>query len=126
LKTQHRIVASGVAVVAVIAVAGVVWSRCCGQIIDTKTAAARARVNFVADTLDQYHRENGRYPTSAEGLEVLVTSGLLREVPTDPWNNKLHYRYPSQRKGVPFELWSLGQDGLAGGIGDDADIVWKQ
>ena len=76
-----------------------------------------------ATTAIELHKlEHGRYPTTEEGLPLLVAKGLLKEVPIDRWGRPLNYRSPSKRPGAAFELWSFGADGTEGGTGDNRDI----
>lgn len=97
----------------------------------SKTKTAGLQVESIAVALDMYRLEVGRYPNTAEGLEALVTNPgnapnwngpyLKRaEVPKDPWGNAYEYRAPGQD--APYEVWSLGADGLEGGEGENADI----
>ena len=87
----------------------------------------RFKVPIYAEMVESYRAEKGHYPTSAEGLEQLVRDGFIREVPRDDWGNALQYRYPSPRPEVPFELCSLGADGMVGGEGTNADICnWSR
>ena len=78
-----------------------------------------------------YHLEVGRYPSQDVGLRALIEQPAgekrwkgpyLRKsaVPNDPWGNDYVYRFPGQHG--PFDLYSFGADGQAGGEGEDADI----
>ena len=72
----------------------------------------------------------GRYPSSAEGLNVLVEDEGIQNwsgpylaktvVPKDPWGRDYEYRSPGQYG--DYDLWSWGADGTEGGEGDSADI----
>ena len=94
---------------------------------------ARANLQSIANALDMYRMDNGRYPTTEEGLEALVEEpqsarnwnpeGYLSEVPRDPWGNE--YRYISPGRDGPFDLYSLGADGSEGGEGYDAEISYR-
>ena len=44
----------------------------------------------------------------------------LRNLPSDPWNQRYLYAYPGQRG--EFDLFSYGADGTEGGEDIDADI----
>ena len=66
----------------------------------------------------------GRWPTTAEGLEVLFKCPPGEEerwrgpyldggkLPLDPWGNPYHYRYPATRSSRHYDVWSLGPDRL--------------
>jgi general secretion pathway protein G len=45
-------------------------------------------------------------------------------VPLDPWNREYNYKYPGEHG--ELDIFSYGQDGQAGGEGEDADVGnWK-
>jgi general secretion pathway protein G len=78
----------------------------------------------IAVALDLYELDNGRYPSTEQGLEALRikpssfpeprnwNGPYLKRPPVDPWGNPYQYKYPSTRAGVDFELYSLGPDGV--------------
>ena len=81
--------------------------------------------------------DNGRFPTSDQGLRALIEKpsgapepydwrpgGYLskRELPRDAWNNEFQYASPGERNPDSFDLWSLGRDGKPGGLEEDSDI----
>ena len=80
--------------------------------------AARAELARVAGALDRYRADNGRYPTTAEGLRALQGPYLPAGVPDDPWGRP--YRYRSSPAG--YQLLTLGRDGAPGGAGENADV----
>src|SRR5689334_4900000 len=84
---------------------GYLW--CCGAIVDTHTGSTRAYVRIHSEYIEAYRKQTGKYPAS---LEQLVREGVIRDTLRDSWGNPMQYRFPSQRVGVPFELWSLGAD----------------
>ena len=97
-----------------------------------KSDTAKLQIEELGAGLDLYHLEVGRYPTTDEGLKALVEqpTGLnkwngpylkKKNIPTDPWGNDYHYKYPGEQ-GV-YDLYSLGNDNMDGGEGNDADIV---
>ncbi len=91
---------------------------------------AVAEIRIMQSALAMFKADTGRFPTTAEGVQALVTNpgvpgydkeGYLERVPTDPWGNKYIYICPGIR-GKDYDLVSLGKDGEDGGSGDDADI----
>ena len=97
-----------------------------------KSDTAKLQIEELGAGLDLYHLEIGRYPTTDEGLKALVEqpTGLnkwngpylkKKNIPTDPWGNDYHYKYPGEQ-GL-YDLYSLGNDNMDGGEGNDADIV---
>ncbi|MDH3213208.1 MAG: type II secretion system major pseudopilin GspG [Myxococcales bacterium] len=105
------------------------------QVDKGRVTAARAQIASLEGVLEMYRMDNGRFPTSEEGLEALVTppspeprnyqpGGYLKggRVPPDPWGDGYHYESPGQHNRDYFDLWSFGADGVAGGEGINADI----
>jgi general secretion pathway protein G len=111
--------------------AGYVGPKFFGQIGKSEVKAARAQMDALGKALDQYRIDVGRYPSSEQGLAVLVTkpadeprwSGpyLSKAVPKDPWHNDYQYRSPGEHG--DYDLLSLGRDGRPGGEGEDADLT---
>jgi general secretion pathway protein G len=100
------------------------------QIGKSEAAVARAQIEAFDRALDQFRIDVGRFPTSAEGLGVLIErppgatkwSGpyLKKGVPNDPWGRPYQYRAPGQKG--DYDIVSLGKDGLPGGSEENADI----
>lgn len=123
-------------VVAVLAIlAALVAPNVFGHLGTAKDAAARAQMEMLGAALDAYRLDNGRYPTSAQGLEALRTEPTLeprprnwrgpylrRAVPLDPWDTPYVYTSPGEANPNGYDLLSLGADGQPGGEGEDADI----
>jgi len=93
---------------------------------------AQQDMRSIESALQLYRLDNYQYPTSAQGLEGLITKpadvkaatwqdgGYLRKVPVDPWGNPYIYTYPGQHG--DFDLSSLGADGEPGGSKSNSDI----
>lgn len=97
-----------------------------GVIPNANLTAAKTDIKNFSMVLDQYNLQNGKYPTTEEGLKKLVTDGMLKSKLLDPWKNPYQYRYPGQFGESP-EIWSYGADGQPGGEGNNADILsWEQ
>ena len=89
----------------------------------------------VSNSLDLYRLDNGKYPTTQEGLDALINKpasapnwlqgGYIKGgLPTDRWSNDLQYIAPGSN-GRAYDLYSFGGDGKEGGSDLDADIVAK-
>lgn len=125
-----------VVIVIIGVLAAVVAPRFFGRTDDAKIAAARAQISNFALALDAYQLDNGRYPTTDQGLKALVekpSSAPLpdnwrgpylskKELPLDPWKNPYGYTCPGVHS-PDYDLFSGGKDGRLGGSGDNADIV---
>jgi general secretion pathway protein G len=87
-----------------------------------KAMVAKARADIA--TLEQaveLHRLNTlNYPSAADGLNALIAGQTIKKLPNDPWGRPYLYTVPG-RNG-PFDIASLGADGVEGGDGENADI----
>jgi general secretion pathway protein G len=119
--------------------AGLVGPQIIGRVSDAKSTTARTQIEMISVALDSYRLDNGRYPTTQQGLEALRTEPaadpvptnwrgpyLRREVPMDPWGRPYEYRSPGEENPGSFDLFTLGLDGVPGGEGEDADLTsWQ-
>jgi general secretion pathway protein G len=95
-----------------------------------KSAAAKAQIEMFGQALDQYRMDNHHYPTTAQGLQALITNPgepkwdgpYLKKnlIPKDPWDRQYNYASPGSHG--EYDLWSYGRDGAQGGEGEDADV----
>ena len=126
-------------VIAVIAIlASLVAPNVFQHVGTARSTTARSQVEMLATALDAYRLDNGRYPSTTQGLTALVTAPtdeptvawrgpyLRRAVPLDPWGNPYVYRFPGEANPTGFDLLSFGADGRAGGDGENADILGWQ
>jgi general secretion pathway protein G len=98
-----------------------------------KQATASAQIELLGQALDQFRLDTGRYPTTQEGLSMLVTNQnienwdgpyLKKALPKDPWNKPYIYQCPGTHG--EYDLFSYGRDGVPGGEGEDKDVVsWE-
>ena len=111
-------------VVAIIAILmGVVGVNLFNSLEKGKATAARMQIKSFETALMQYN--NGNPPSTDEGLQALVTDGLIKKVPKDPWGNDYQYRSPGE-SGNAYEIWCYGKDGREGGTGLNKDITsWE-
>ena len=96
---------------------------------------ARLQVDNLGAALDLFYLDNGRYPTSPEGLEALITAPVdedrwngpymkKRKIPKDPWGHAYHYASPGQNG--DYDLYSYGKDNSPGGEKENADVLsWE-
>jgi len=92
-----------------------------GVIPNANLTAVKTDLKNFSMSLEQFNLQNGRYPSTEEGLQKLVTDGLIKSKLLDPWKNPYQYRYPGKFSEGP-EIWSYGADGKEGGEGANADI----
>jgi general secretion pathway protein G len=101
------------------------------QLGKSEVKAAQAQISALQKALDTYRIDIGRYPSTEQGLAVLVTrpqnepkwSGpyLQKAPPPDPWGRPYIYKSPGEHG--DYDLYSFGKDGQAGGTGEAADIT---
>lgn len=105
--------------------------RVVGRSDDARIAAAKHDVTTLMQSLKLYRLDNGRYPTTEQGLQALVARPqgapapsnwrpYLDRLPKDPWGNAYQYLHPGVHGEV--DVFSFGADGQAGGSGADQDI----
>ena len=91
---------------------------------------AKVDIRSIESALALFKTDTGRFPTTSEGLEVLVSNqgikgynadGYLDKVLSDPWGTKYVYISPGVNS-REYDLKSYGQDGENGGTEDSADI----
>lgn len=100
------------------------------QLGKSEMTAAKAQIVALEQALDNFRIDNGRYPTTEEGLAALTVKPaaatkwngpyLKSAAPLDPWGNRYVYRIPGSKG--DFDLISYGKDGQPGGEGENADI----
>lgn len=115
--------------------AALVAPRMFGRVGQAKQKAAYVQIELFGTALDSFRLDVGRYPTTSEGLQALISTPAgvegwngpyLKkiELPLDPWGSAYHYESPGEHG--DYDLYSFGRDGVAGGEGEDMDIVsWK-
>ena len=116
-------------------VMGIVGGNYLGQGEKAKQKAAKLEIEQLGQTLDLFKLEVGRYPTTQEGLQALITAPAgvsnwngpywkKNTLPKDPWTNEYKYASPGQHGA--YDLWSYGADGKEGGEGTNKDITsWE-
>ena len=102
-----------------------------GRADDARVTAARTDVGNLMQALKLYKLDNQRFPSSAQGLQALVTKPsaepvplnwkpYLDKLPADPWGRPYLYMNPGLKSEV--DVLSFGADGQSGGEGHNADI----
>jgi len=142
MKKLHKLVQAGftllelLVVLGIIAMlAGIVGPQVMKHMGESKTKAAKVQIEDLAASLDMYKLDLGKYPTSEQGLEALITApeGAKRwngpylrksKVPLDPWQQPYRYLYPGVHG--KFDLATFGADDKEGGDGEDQDVTsWE-
>lgn len=91
------------------------------------------QMESIANTLKMFKLDNGTYPSTDEGLQILLSNTdpqkyptypskpYMEKMPKDSWQHPFVYL----SEGDGFELISLGGDRKEGGEGDSADIFYS-
>jgi len=141
-RTKHR--SPGftlIEIMAVVLIIGllstIVGAAIFSQVDKARVTAARAQLSSLEGVLELYRMDNGKFPTTEQGLLALVEAptaepvprnypagGYLKDgkLPVDPWGEPYFYEMPGNSNPHSFDLWSFGADGAPGGEGVDADI----
>jgi general secretion pathway protein G len=98
-----------------------------GRSEQARIAAARADIDAnLSAALDLFEVDNGKYPTTQEGLEALLVNPYpgnanthwkgpylkKKRIPLDPWGKEYVYVSPGTHNTDGFDLSSLGKDGV--------------
>lgn len=90
----------------------------------SKPQRVKADFTSLSSALELYRKTTGDYPTTDQGLMALVTrpetlpegsdwQAIAMKVPTDPWKHEYQYHRLPDSSPRPFELRSIGPDGIA-------------
>ncbi|HSA30605.1 MAG TPA: type II secretion system major pseudopilin GspG [Candidatus Omnitrophota bacterium] len=80
----------------------------------------------LASALDMYELDNGRLPTTEQGLNALIVEPVTspvpnhwkgpylkkKRIPQDPWGRPYVYRFPGEQNPAGYDLMSYGSDGI--------------
>jgi general secretion pathway protein G len=116
-------------------ISSIVYQQVTQRIDETKWKGAKTQIAVFANTLEVFKLDNGRYPTSEEGLKCLRHDPGLenwngpyipKEVPKDPWGNEYIYKSPGEVNASSYDLLSYGADNKPGGDKWSKDIFsWE-
>lgn len=112
-------------------IAAVVGPRLIGYLGRAKSETAALQISQIENALQLFYIDTGRYPTSSEGLAVLISAPVgdpkwhgpyleSANALTDPWSRDYIY-YESADLQNPV-VSTFGRDGKKGGDGEDKDI----
>jgi general secretion pathway protein G len=104
------------------ALVAMVMPRLTGRSEQARVAAAQADVSAnIATALKLYELDNGSFPSTAEGLNALLSQPAsapnwkgpyLEKKPIDPWGREYKYKCPGDHRTADYDLYSLGRDGV--------------
>lgn len=111
--------------------ASIVSPRVTHYLMRAKVETAKLQVNALGHAVEEFHLDTGGFPTSAEGLKVLIVAPPntlswdgpyveKQENLTDPWGHPYLYRYPGQHGS--FDVYTLGPDPKPGSAANAQEI----
>jgi len=114
--------------------ASVVAPKFFGKLGGSKQKITKAQIELFGSALDEFRLDNGRYPSTEEGLLALRDKPedlenwagpyLPKAIPKDAWGHEYVYSSPGEH--YDYDLISYGRDGEQGGEDEDSDIVsWE-
>ncbi|MGD0768856.1 MAG: type II secretion system major pseudopilin GspG [Tepidisphaeraceae bacterium] len=100
--------------------------RVVNRVGQAKNTKAQADLSTLKQALTAFDIDNGRFPTTSEGLQALITKPAdlpnwqktldKNTLPMDPWGRPYIYRSPGNN-GTDFDLLTGGPDGQEGSAG---------
>jgi general secretion pathway protein G len=111
--------------------AGMVGPNVMKYVGSSKIEVAKAQLGDISAGLDLFKLDVGRYPSSKEGLQVLITAPedvmgwngpylRKKKLPLDPWSRDYIYIFPGEES--EYALLTLGADGEPEGSGENKDL----
>lgn len=122
----------------IVVLAAMVLPKFAGRGKEAKLSAAHGDIEGnITTALDLYELDNGRYPTTEQGLRALLEAPTTapvpknwngpylkkKKIPLDPWSHEYVYAAPGVHNKDDFDLSSYGPDGVAS---DDDVTNWGE
>jgi general secretion pathway protein G len=120
-----------IVVIIIASLAAIVMPRLSGRSEQAKTVVAQTDINSsISLALKLYQLDNGKFPTTEQGLAALISKPssapvpmnwkepYLDKKPVDPWGNPYLYKSPGAHNASTFDLYSFGGDGVEGTADD--------
>lgn len=118
--------------------AGLVMPNLIGKGEEAKQKLVCVQMKTISESLKMFKIDNGKYPSTEEGLKALLTNpdpetytsypatGYLdgKKEPKDPW--KHNYIYLEDEDSGSFEIISLGANGKEGGTEGNKDVKYSE
>jgi general secretion pathway protein G len=125
-----------IVVIIIAALSAMVVPRLSNRSEQAKITVAEADINSnIGLALKLYKLDNGRYPTTEQGLKALLAQPssspapknwngpYLENEPLDPWKTEYVYKCPGANNAAGYDLYSLGADSVEGSADDVKN--WK-
>jgi general secretion pathway protein G len=138
MKNKNRPGFTLIEILVVVVIIGLLASLVAPQLFkkvgSSKQKTAQAQISMLETALKTFRLDNGRYPTTEEGLQALLAQPqglrfwdgpyLEKNLPFDPWGFPYVYRCPAEK--YEYEIVSLGADNKPGGESENRDVIsWE-
>lgn len=116
---------------------GLVGANVLGRLDVARVQTTKGQIKNLESALAFYQMDNGRFPTTEQGLSALIVrpttapeprnykpGGYLssKTAPKDAWGEPFQYQAPGSHNPESFDIWSYGANAQPGGSEIDADI----
>ncbi len=108
-----------IVVIIIAALAAMVAPNLISRSDEAKEKIARGDLQSLDTALKLYRLDRGAYPSSDQGLDILLMAAggkepYLEKKPLDPWGRKYFYRCPGIHRPTSYDLYSAGKDAKEG------------
>jgi general secretion pathway protein G len=107
-----------IVVIIIAALAAMVTPSLINRSEEAKERIVRGDLSSLDTALKLYRLDTGAYPTSAQGLDILLLptgkGPYLEKKPIDPWGGAYRYKCPGAQRVTSFDVFSVGRDGKEG------------
>ena len=109
-----------IVVIIIAALAAMVAPNLIGRSDEARAKIAQGDLASLKTVLNLYRLDKGAYPTTEQGLDVLLSAPgpgrepYLEKSAVDPWLRKYEYRCPGAHRPASYDLFSVGADGKEG------------
>jgi len=92
-------------------------------------------ISLLQNAMDDYKKDNGFYPSTAQGLGALVfpaqispiprnfrEGGYIQRIPLDPWGRNYYYLNPGKHNPNGIDIFTFGPSGKPAGVGNNSII----
>jgi general secretion pathway protein G len=116
MKQGFTLIELMVVVIIIAALAAMIMPHVLPRADQAKREVAAGEIAGLETALKFYRLDKGKYPSSDQGLRVLLERGpsgepyLEKKKISDPWDRPYRYKYPGANNPTLPDIWSEGPD----------------